>query len=72
MISAADFSDVFPWMVENEAGGTRTSQSASRYRKAASKYDASIARWEDDGGETWQPRPWEPGRETIAPNRLPH
>ena len=70
MISAADFSDVFPWMSENEAGETGTSQSA--YRMAASNYDTSIARWEDDGGETWQPRSWEPGRETITPNRVPH
>jgi hypothetical protein len=40
MISAADFSDIFPSMAEHRAPR----------RQAEAQYDSCIARWEDDGG----------------------
>lgn len=43
MISAADFSDVFPAMAEPEPAG-------EAHRKTSPPYDPCIARWEDDGG----------------------
>lgn len=57
MISRADFVDVFPAMAEPEANRERgmPAPCTSRLRPAAWKYDVCIARWEDDGGNGWQP-----------------